>query len=96
MGKRPVIIDCDPGQDDAVALLLALASPELDVLAVTAVAGNVPLDLTSKNALRVCELAGCPGTAVYAGCQRPILEPLQTADFDGVRTNAENPCFRSW
>ncbi len=80
MGKRPVIIDCDPGQDDAVALLLALASPELDVLAVTAVAGNVPLDLTSKNALRVCELAGCPGTAVYAGCRRPILEPLQTAE----------------
>ena len=51
--SRKIIIDTDPGQDDAVAILLALASPELDVLGVTAVAGNVPLDLTSKNALRV-------------------------------------------
>ena len=50
---RPVIIDCDPGQDDAVMLLLACASPELEILGVTTVAGNVPLDLTQRNA-RIC------------------------------------------
>ena len=61
MTARPIIIDTDPGQDDAVAILLALASPqELDVIGITAVAGNVPLALTEKNARRVCELAGRP------------------------------------
>ena len=55
---RKIIIDTDPGQDDAVAILLALASPELDVLALTAVAGNVPLALTQKNARIIVELAG--------------------------------------
>ena len=59
MPPRPIIIDCDPGQDDALAILLALASPEeLEVLAVTAVAGNVPLALTEKNARKIVELAG--------------------------------------
>ena len=53
-----IIIDTDPGQDDAVAILLALASPEIEVLGITTVAGNVPLTLTTKNALKVCELAG--------------------------------------
>jgi purine nucleosidase len=58
MQKRKIIIDTDPGQDDAVAILLALASPqEIDLLGITAVAGNVPLDLTKKNARIVCELA---------------------------------------
>ncbi len=80
MGARPLIIDCDPGQDDAVALLLALASPELEVLAVTAVAGNVPLELTANNARRVCELAGRADMAVHAGCPRPILKPLECAE----------------
>jgi len=57
---RKIIIDTDPGQDDAVALLLALASPELEVLGVTTVAGNVPLDLTQLNARIVCQIAGHP------------------------------------
>ena len=58
MIKRKIIIDTDPGQDDAVAILVALASPdELEVLGITAVAGNVPLELTQKNARIVCELA---------------------------------------
>ena len=58
MTKRKIIIDTDPGQDDAVAILVALASPdELEVLGITAVAGNVPLELTQKNARIVCELA---------------------------------------
>ena len=80
MVARPIIIDCDPGQDDAVALLLAFASPELEVVAVTTVAGNVPLELTARNARCVCELAGRPDVAVYAGCPRPILGRLETAE----------------
>ncbi len=80
MGARPIIIDCDPGQDDAIALLLALASPELEVVAVTAVAGNVPLALTEANARRICELAGRADVAVYAGCPRPMVRRLETAE----------------
>jgi purine nucleosidase len=67
---RPIIIDSDPGQDDAVAILLALASPEeLEVLAITAVAGNVPLDLTVTNALSLIELAGRSDVPVYRGAR---------------------------
>jgi len=78
---RPIIIDTDPGQDDAVAILLALASPELDVLGITTVAGNVPLSLTTKNALKVCELAGRSDTKVYQGAAKPLLRPLETAEY---------------
>ncbi len=76
----PLIIDCDPGQDDAVALLLAMASPELQVLGITTVAGNVSVEKTSRNARQICELAGRPQMGVYAGCPRPLLRPLQTAE----------------
>ncbi|ABD01484.1 Inosine-uridine preferring nucleoside hydrolase family protein [Synechococcus sp. JA-2-3B'a(2-13)] len=77
----PLIIDCDPGQDDAVALLLAMASPEeLQLLGITTVAGNVSLDKTSRNARQICELAGQPQMGVYAGCPRPLLRPLETAE----------------
>jgi purine nucleosidase len=69
---RPIIIDTDPGIDDAVAILLALASPELDVLGLVAVAGNVPLATTAKNARSIVELAGRPELPVYAGCPRPL------------------------
>ena len=66
MSKQPIIIDCDPGQDDAVAILLALASPEeIELVAITTVAGNVSLDLTSRNARRICELAARPDIPVY-------------------------------
>ena len=77
---RKIIIDTDPGQDDAVAILLALASPEIEVLGITAVAGNVPLPLTLRNALTICELAGRTDVPVHAGCDRPILRPLRTAE----------------
>ncbi|MCT8329187.1 nucleoside hydrolase [Albidovulum sediminis] len=77
---RKIIIDTDPGQDDAVAILLALASPELDVLGITAVAGNVPLALTERNARIVCEIAGRPDVRVFAGCDRPIARRLVTAE----------------
>jgi inosine-uridine nucleoside N-ribohydrolase len=75
----PVLIDCDPGQDDALALLLALGSPELDVLGVTAVAGNQTLDKTTANALRVLELAGRTDIPVAAGADGPLIGELVVA-----------------
>lgn len=81
MAPRRIIINTDPGQDDAVAILLALASPEdVEVLGITAVAGNVPLALTQRNARIVCELAGRPDIAIYAGCDRPMSGALRTAE----------------
>ena len=78
---RKVILDCDPGQDDAVALLLAFASPdELEVLGVTTVGGNVPLNLTQRNARMMCDLAGKQDVLVYAGCAEPMVRPLITAE----------------
>jgi purine nucleosidase len=79
---RPILIDCDPGQDDAVNLLLALASPDdLDVIGITAVAGNAPLEKTERNARLMCELAGRVDVPVFAGCERPMLRPLVTAEY---------------
>ncbi len=79
---RSIIIDTDPGQDDAVALLLAFAEPDaLDVRAVTTVAGNVELDKTTANALRIRDLARRPDVPVFAGAARPLLAPLETAEF---------------
>jgi purine nucleosidase len=87
----PIIIDTDPGQDDAVAILLALASPEFEVLGITAVAGNVPLALTEKNARKICELAGKPETRVYAGAIRPMIRPLVTAEEVHGKTGLDGP-----
>jgi purine nucleosidase len=88
---RRIIIDTDPGQDDAVAILLALASPELDVLGITAVAGNVPLSLTQKNARMICELAGRPDVRVFAGADRPLVRRLVTAEHVHGRTGLDGP-----
>ncbi|MFB3050118.1 MAG: nucleoside hydrolase [Acidimicrobiia bacterium] len=78
---RPIIIDADPGQDDAVAILLALASPELDVVAITTVAGNVPQPLVTVNALAMCELAGRTDVPVYKGADGPLERELRTAEY---------------
>ncbi|TKD22302.1 nucleoside hydrolase [Rhodobacter capsulatus] len=86
---RKIIIDTDPGQDDAVAILLALGSPELDVLGITCVAGNVPLALTTKNARIVCELAGRRDVKIFAGCDRPLLRPLVTAEYVHGKTGLD-------
>ncbi|QFU08956.1 Pyrimidine-specific ribonucleoside hydrolase RihA [Rhodobacteraceae bacterium THAF1] len=86
-----IIIDTDPGQDDAVAILMALASPEIEVLGLTAVAGNVPLDLTAKNARIVLELAGRTDVPVFAGADRPLLRPLVTAEHVHGRTGLDGP-----
>jgi purine nucleosidase len=89
---RKIIIDTDPGQDDAVAILLALSSPEaLNVLGITAVAGNVPLPLTQKNARIICELAGKPDVKVYAGCDAPLKRKLVTAEHVHGKTGLDGP-----
>ena len=79
-----IIIDTDPGHDDAFAILLALASPEFEVLGLTTVAGNVPLAVTTANARRIVELAGWPEIPVFAGAERPLLRPpMHAADIHG-------------
>ena len=88
---HPIIIDTDPGQDDAVAIMLALASPELEVLGITAVAGNVPLALTEVNARKICELAGRPDIKVYSGAIRPMFRNLVTAEKVHGKTGLDGP-----
>ncbi|WP_339112701.1 nucleoside hydrolase [Thioclava sp. GXIMD2076] len=86
---RKIIIDTDPGQDDAVAILLALASPELELLGITCVAGNVPLDLTVSNARKICELAGRRDVRIFAGCDRPMSRALVTAEHVHGKTGLD-------
>ena len=88
--RRKIIIDTDPGQDDAAAIMLAFASPdELEVLGLTAVAGNVPLSYTSRNLRIVCELCGRPDAAVYEGAEKPIARPQVTAEHVHGRTGLD-------
>jgi purine nucleosidase len=88
--KRRIIIDTDPGQDDAVAILLALASPdEIEVLGIVAVAGNVPLAHTERNARRIVELAGRTDVPVFAGCAKPMVRQLRTAEHVHGRTGLD-------
>ncbi len=90
MAGRRIIIDCDPGQDDAVALFLAFASrDELDIAGVTTVAGNVPLELTERNARMMCDIAGVDDIGVYAGCNRPMKYELETAEYIHGKTGID-------
>lgn len=90
--KRKIIIDTDPGQDDAVAILMALASPEdFDVLGIVAVAGNVSLAQNARNALKVVELSGRKDIKVYAGCERPMRRQLVTAEHVHGDTGLDGP-----
>ncbi|RLG46853.1 MAG: hypothetical protein DRN92_04450 [Thermoproteota archaeon] len=86
--RKKVILDMDPGIDDAIAILLACRSPELEILGITTVGGNVPLELTTKNALRMLEFVGAENIPVYAGMRGPIFGELRTAEFvhgqDGI------------
>jgi inosine-uridine nucleoside N-ribohydrolase len=79
MTPTPIIIDCDPGHDDAIALLLAVASPEVELIGVTTVAGNTTIDKTTSNALRVLELAGRADIPVYRGAERPFIRKQDVA-----------------
>lgn len=81
MPDHRIILDCDPGRDDALAIALALASPDVfDLIAITTVAGNVPLSLTQRNARLIAELAGFPETRVFAGADRPLVVGLRTEE----------------
>ena len=91
-GMRKIIIDTDPGQDDAAAIMLALGSrEEIDVLGITTVAGNVPLALTSKNARIVCDFSNRKDVKVFAGCDRPLKRPLVTAEYVHGATGLDGP-----
>ncbi len=90
--KRKIIIDTDPGQDDAAAIFLAFGSTdELDLLGITTVAGNVPLSYTSRNALILCELCNRTDVKVFAGAERPLSRPLVTAEHVHGKTGLDGP-----
>ena len=90
---RKIILDCDPGHDDAMAILLAHGSPEIELVAITTVAGNQTVDKTSLNARRVCTAAGIHNVPVAAGCDRPLTRPLQTAGYIHGETGLDGPAF---
>jgi inosine-uridine nucleoside N-ribohydrolase len=84
MMQHKIILDCDPGHDDAVALLLAARHPEIELLAVTTVAGNQSVDKTTRNALKVCTLAGLRHIPIARGLDRPLVRPVKhAADIHG-------------
>jgi hypothetical protein len=79
MTARKIILDCDPGHDDAVAILLALGDPAIDLLGITTVGGNQTLEKVAHNARVVCTVAGVHDVPVYAGCTRPLVRPVEVA-----------------
>jgi len=87
----PILLDCDPGHDDAIALLLALASPELELLGVTTVAGNQILEKTTANAIRVLEFAGRADVPVAAGADRPLVREPFFAGYVHGETGLDGP-----
>ena len=91
MSPTPIILDVDPGHDDAVAIMLACGAPELELLGVTTVAGNVPLEKTTRNALRVLSLVGRPSVPVAAGAAAPLVRPLRTAEDIHGESGLEGP-----
>ena len=91
MSPKPVILDVDPGHDDAVAMMLACGHPDLDLLAVTTVAGNVTVDKTTRNALRVLSLIGCGDVPVGRGASGPLKRPLHTAEDIHGKSGLDGP-----
>ncbi|WP_046791813.1 nucleoside hydrolase [Tatumella morbirosei] len=92
MLTRKIIIDTDPGQDDAIAILMAFSSPEqIELLGITTLAGNVPVELTTKNALKICELAGKQNTKVYSGASGPLKGKVVTAEHIHGKTGMDGP-----
>lgn len=88
---RPILLDCDPGHDDALAIMLAVADPGIDLLGITTVAGNVTLEHTTRNALRVLDLVGRPDIPVAAGRDRPRVRELSTAAVMHGETGLAGP-----
>src|ERR1051326_5212423 len=91
MSRTQIILDCDPGHDDAIAILLALASPEVELVGVTTVSGNQTLDKTTANALRVLEFAGRGDVPVYAGAERPLIRARDVAAHVHGETGLDGP-----
>ncbi|MEV1050103.1 nucleoside hydrolase [Streptomyces sp. NPDC049887] len=89
----PIILDCDPGHDDAVAILLAAGDPGIDLLAITTVAGNQVLEKTTLNARRICTVAGITDVPVAAGCARPLVRELHVADDVHGESGMDGPSF---
>jgi inosine-uridine nucleoside N-ribohydrolase len=89
--STPIVIDCDPGHDDAMAILLALASPEVELRAITTVAGNQTVDKTTRNALVVLEIAGRTDIPVAAGADAPLRRPLRTAEHVHGESGLDGP-----
>lgn len=89
----PIIIDCDPGHDDALAIMLAAGDPAVDLLAITTVAGNQTLAKTTLNARRVCTVAGITDVPIAAGCDRPLVQPLGVADDVHGESGLDGPRF---
>jgi inosine-uridine nucleoside N-ribohydrolase len=89
--STPIVIDCDPGHDDAIAILLALASPEVELRGITTVAGNQTLEKTTRNALKILELAGRSDIPVAAGANRPLVRELRTAANVHGETGLDGP-----
>ncbi|WP_328619124.1 MULTISPECIES: nucleoside hydrolase [unclassified Streptomyces] len=89
----PIIIDCDPGHDDALAIMLAAGDPAVDLLAITTVAGNQTLAKTTLNARRVCTVAGITDVPIAAGCARPLVQALKVADDVHGVSGLDGPSF---
>jgi purine nucleosidase len=90
---RKIILDCDPGHDDAMAILLAHGNPSIELLAITTVAGNQTVDKTSLNARRVCTVAGIRDVPIAAGCDRPLTRELKTAAYIHGESGLDGPAF---
>ena len=93
--RQPVVLDCDPGHDDALAILLAASAPALELVAITTVAGNQSLDKTTLNARRVCSVAGIEGVPVAAGCDRPLVRERIAAPEIHGESGLDGPAFEA-
>ncbi len=90
---KRIILDCDPGHDDAIAILVALGCPDIELVAITTVAGNQTLEKTTLNARRVCTVAGVHDVPIYAGCWRPQVRPQVTAAEVHGDSGLDGPVF---
>ncbi len=91
--RQPIVLDCDPGHDDALAILLAAAAPSLELVAITTVAGNQSLDKTALNARRICSVAGIAGVPVAAGCDAPLVRPRIASPEIHGESGLDGPAF---
>jgi inosine-uridine nucleoside N-ribohydrolase len=91
--RQPIVLDCDPGHDDALAILLAAAHPALELVAITTVAGNQSLDKTTLNARRICSVAGIRDVPIAAGCDRPLVRSRIASPEIHGESGLDGPAF---